>query len=69
LVTGKTAVTTRPTLTIADAAEYLGATPRFMRTLVQERRIAFHKVGKFVRFSPSDLDAFLVAGRVEPWGR
>lgn len=69
MTTSKTTATTRPTLTIAQAAEYLATTPRFVRTLVQERRVRFYKVGRFVRFAQPDLDAFVEAGRVEPWHR
>ena len=56
----------RPPLTLAQAAAYLNVSERFMRRLVAERRIAFHKVGHFLRFRSADLDAFLEAGRVEP---
>ena len=52
-------------LTIAQAAHYLNVTERFIRRLVAERRVAYHKLGKFVRFRPEDLDAFLSSGRVE----
>lgn len=55
-----------PPLTLAQAAAHLNVSERFMRRLVAERRIAFHKVGHFVRFRAADLDAFLEAGRVEP---
>jgi excisionase family DNA binding protein len=54
-------------LTLDQAADYLNVTPRFMRRLVAERRIAFMKVGKFVRFATADLDGFAQQGRVEPW--
>lgn len=50
----------------AEAAAYLGVTERFMRTLVAEKRIAHHKLGKFVRFSDGDLDRYAEATRVEP---
>ena len=50
---------------IAHAAERLGVTTRFMRRLVDERRIPFHKIGKYVRFDPVDLDRFAMRGRVE----
>lgn len=50
-----------------QAAVYLGVTPRFVRALVQERRLAHYKLGKFVRFTTADLDAFVQAGRVEVW--
>jgi excisionase family DNA binding protein len=35
-----------------------------VRRLIFERRIAFVKVGRHVRISPADLDAFIAAGRV-----
>ncbi|MEG8181769.1 helix-turn-helix domain-containing protein [Nocardia terpenica] len=53
-------------LDVPRAAEYLGTTERFMRRLVAERRIVFYKVGRYVRFSVDDLEAFAQAGRVEP---
>jgi excisionase family DNA binding protein len=52
-------------LTIAEAAERLGTTTRFVRRLVAERRIPYVKLGKFVRISLGDLDKFIAAGRVE----
>ncbi len=56
----------RPPLTLAQAAAHLNVSERFVRRLVAERRVAFHKVGHFLRFRAADLDAFLEAGRVEP---
>jgi excisionase family DNA binding protein len=53
-------------LSVQEAADYLSTSVRFVRRLVAERRVAFHKVGKFVRFAVCDLDAFVAAGRVEP---
>lgn len=52
-------------LTIVEAAEYLNTSVRFVRRLIAERRIAFHKVGAHVRLALLDLDAFVQAGRVE----
>jgi excisionase family DNA binding protein len=52
-------------LDVADAAAYLGVSPRFMRRLVAERRIAFVKLGRHVRFDVADLDRFIECGRVE----
>jgi excisionase family DNA binding protein len=52
-------------LTIEEAAVRLNVSVRFMRRLVYERRIAFHKVGALVRFHPADLDAFFASGRIE----
>jgi excisionase family DNA binding protein len=53
-------------LTVREAAEYLNTSVRFVRRLVAERRIAFHKLGSHVRFSVADLESFVLAGRVEP---
>ncbi len=53
-------------MTVEEAAAYLRTEKRFVRRLVAERRIAFHKVGKFVRFRRSDVEAFVEAGRREP---
>lgn len=53
-------------LTPEEVADRLRTTPRFVRRLVAERRIAFTKVGKFVRIAAEDVEAFLAAGRVEP---
>ena len=55
--------------TVDEAAEYLNTTVRFVRRLIAERRIAFHKVGRHVRLRGDDLEAFIAAGRVEPFDR
>jgi excisionase family DNA binding protein len=52
-------------LTVEEAAERLGTPPRFVRRLIFERRIAFVKVGRHVRITPGDLDAYIAAGRVD----
>lgn len=54
-------------LTVPETAEYLNTSERFVRRLIAERRIAFHHVGRHVRFALSDLDAWLAAQRVEPF--
>ena len=56
-------------LTIPEAAVRLGTPTRFVRRLVAERRIGFTKVGRYVRFSNADIDAFITSGRVEPLDR
>lgn len=55
-------------LTIDEAAQRLATSPRFIRRLIAERRIAFCRVGRHIRFTDVDLDAFLAAGRVEAVG-
>jgi excisionase family DNA binding protein len=57
---------TKRYLTVAEAAEHLNTSVRFVRRLIAERRIAFHRVGRHVRIAVADLDAFVAAGRVEP---
>jgi excisionase family DNA binding protein len=52
-------------LTVEEAAKRLGTSTRFVRRLIFERRIAFVKVGRHVRITPGDLDAFVAAGRVD----
>ena len=53
-------------LTVSETAAYLNTSERFVRRLIAERRIAFHHVGRHVRFSINDLDAWLATCRVEP---
>ena len=53
-------------LTVEQAAEYLGTQPRFIRRLIEERRIGYTKLGRFVRLQRDDLEAFVAAGRVDP---
>jgi excisionase family DNA binding protein len=53
-------------LTVEDAAAELGTPVRFVRRLVHERRIRFHKIGKYVRIAHADLAAFIESGAVPP---
>jgi excisionase family DNA binding protein len=53
-------------LSVEQVAERLGTSVRFPRRLVEERRIAFVKVGRHVRIRESVLDAYLAANTVEP---
>ena len=52
-------------LTMEEAAGRLGTTPRHVRRLVFERRIAYRKVGRFIRFHPDDLAEYVATQRVE----
>ena len=52
-------------LTFEEAAEWLGTTPRHMRRLVVERRIAYRKLGRYVRFPPDDRAEYVDAHRIE----
>jgi len=61
-------MTTTKYLTVPEAADYLNTSVRFIRRIIAERRIAFHKIGRHVRLTVADLDAFVEAGRVAPIG-
>ncbi len=70
VVDGDAATTTasdgRPLLDIRGAAVRLGCSERFVRRLVQERRVPFVKLGgSRVRFLPRDLDRWVEGQRVE----
>jgi excisionase family DNA binding protein len=52
-------------LTVVEAAERLNTTPRHVRRLVFERRIAYRKLGNYVRFHPDDLAEYVAAHRIE----
>jgi excisionase family DNA binding protein len=47
------------------AAVYLCTTPRHVRELWAQRRLAAIKVGRSVRFSVDDLDIFIASHRVD----
>jgi excisionase family DNA binding protein len=53
-------------LDLPGVAEHLGTSERHVRRLVQERRIPFIKVGRFVRFDPEDIATWLDAARIAP---
>src|SRR5260370_33577270 len=52
-------------LTIEQAASRLNMSARYVRRLIAERRIAFHRMGRAVRLKAADVDAFISDGRVE----
>lgn len=52
--------------TVAEAADRMNTTVRFVRRLIAERRIAFVRLGRHVRIAEEDVDAFISGGRVEP---
>jgi excisionase family DNA binding protein len=60
---------TAPLLDANEVARRLGTEPRFVRRLIAERRIEYHKLGRHVRISESALAEFIKAGRVEPVSR
>ena len=51
-------------LDIGAAADRLGTTERHMWALIADRKIAYIKVGRLVRFDPSALDTWIKAQTV-----
>ena len=55
-----------PLMDLDEVAERLGVSPRYVRRLVAERRIAYLKVGHLLRFDTEVVDAWLEACEVGP---
>jgi excisionase family DNA binding protein len=51
-------------MTMDQLAERLGVTHRRVRRLVDERRVPFLRVGRFIRFDPAEISAWLDRARV-----
>ncbi len=49
---------------IEAVASRLGQTERFVRRLVEEKRIEFFKIGKRVMFRPTDVTAWIDSNHV-----
>jgi excisionase family DNA binding protein len=52
-------------LDIDDLASWLGVEPGFVRRLIAQRRIPFLKIGKYVRFDPAEIPAWIDGQRVQ----
>jgi excisionase family DNA binding protein len=66
MTTPKKDATAPVLLTVGQAAERLGTGTRFVRRLIAERRIEYHKLGRYVRISEPVLAEFIKNGRVPP---
>jgi excisionase family DNA binding protein len=53
-------------LTVREAAEYLGTTPKTLYKRVWRREVPFIKLGRSVRFDRKDLDLIIEKARVAP---
>ena len=51
-------------LTIDELADHLGVSVRHVRRLIAERRVPHLRVGRFIRFDPADVTAWLNDTRV-----
>ena len=56
-------------LSVDQVAELLGTTARFPRRLIEERRIRYVKVGRYVRIPESALREYIASRTVEPQRR
>jgi excisionase family DNA binding protein len=56
-------------LTVVEAAAYLNVTPRWIRSAIFEQRFPIVKLGRLVRISEADLDAYVERNRVNDKGR
>ena len=52
-------------LNIDQAAARLGINSRFVRRLILEKRIPYHKIGRYVRFDPIDLETWISDQRID----
>jgi excisionase family DNA binding protein len=53
-------------LTIEEAAARIKMSVRYVRRLIADRRLPFHRFGRSVRLRAADLDALADEVRVEP---
>lgn len=51
-------------LDIDEVASWLGVEVGFVRRLIAGRRIPFVKIGKYVRFDPADVEAWIDGQRI-----
>ena len=51
-------------LDVDGLAAMLGVTVRFVRRLVEERRVPYLKIGRLVRFDPIEVEHWVSASRV-----
>jgi excisionase family DNA binding protein len=56
-------------LSVDQVAELLGTTARFPRRLIEERRIRYVKVGRYVRIPESAVQEYIASRTVEPLRR
>lgn len=53
-------------LSTADAAKYLGITPRTLYRFIDEGQIAGYRFGRVIRLKQDDVDAFIEQSRIAP---
>ncbi len=58
-----------PLISAEQAARFLGVSKRYVWRLAREGKLPAHKVGKYTRFRPDAVAAFLEERRVGPRAR
>ena len=53
-------------LSTAEAAKYLGITPRTLYRFIDEGQIAGYRFGRVIRLKQDDVERFIEASRIEP---
>lgn len=53
-------------LSTAEAAKYLGITPRTLYRFIDEGQIAGYRFGRVIRLKQDDVTAFVEASRITP---
>ena len=53
-------------LSTAEAARYLGITPRTLYRFIDEGQIAGYRFGRVIRLKQDDVDKFIEASRIAP---
>ncbi len=53
-------------LSTADAAKFLGITPRTLYRFIDEGQIPGHRFGRVIRLKQSDVDQFIEDTRIVP---
>lgn len=51
-----------------ETARFLGVGKRTVQELVADRKLAFVKIGRSIRFAPADLAAFVEANKIKAAG-
>lgn len=57
---------TKRLLSVREAAEQYCVCERIVRRWIADREIPFLRIGRSIRLSPKDLEAFIEKHRVEP---
>ena len=52
-------------LTVREASRYLGVKPSSLYSMVEEKEIPHYRIGRLIKFTKADLDAFMEERRVD----